>query len=306
MTKRKPQWWYRQKGTLDFHTIEPLATRRVHDIMERDVQWLWRDVIPLRKLTLVAGEPGVGKSLLTLDIAARVSTGGTFPAQREPCDENSVLLISSEDDAGDTIKPRLRAADAELDMIYCVDGTRFNLDKDVDSLEVTLGENLDYRLAIIDPLYVGGDDYRNNNVREVLGRLHKVAARRNVAILGVMHLNKSAKPVGLNRVMGSVAYGAAARSVVLVINDKSDPDRKLLVPIKSNLAKTAFAYAYRIVTDRHGAPTVKWDDAKIPVTADNLYNEGGTPKDAVSLAWLIASRPPLASVTLLANRSNTF
>ncbi len=137
MTKRKPQWWYGQKGTLDCRTIEPLATRRVHDIMERDVEWLWRDVIPLRKLTLIAGEPGVGKSLLTLDIAARVSTGGTFPAQQEPCRENSVLLISSEDDADGTIKPRLRAAGAELDMIYCVDGTRFNLDKDVDSLEVT-------------------------------------------------------------------------------------------------------------------------------------------------------------------------
>ena len=78
------------------------------DVESRPLEWLWPDRIPLGKLTIIAGDPGLGKSLATLDIASRVSQGEPWPDQTDAINpKGDAILLSAEDDLSDTIRPRL-------------------------------------------------------------------------------------------------------------------------------------------------------------------------------------------------------
>ena len=176
---------------------------------------------------LIGGPPGLGKSQVTANIAATVSTGELWPCNEGCAPEGDAIFLSAEDGIADTIVPRLMAAGANLDRIHIVaaatkpDGTgrkTFSLKTDVDLLERLAAETGTVRLIIIDPIsaYMGGADGNGNvETREVLEPLAEMANRLGIAVVAVTHLNKGggSDQTALNRFVGSIAFVAAARSV---------------------------------------------------------------------------------------------
>ncbi len=271
---------------------KPVLTK-LSDVKPERVEWLWADRIPLGKLTLVAGDPGLGKSLVTCDIAARVSSGTPWPDRKSELGvAGSVILLSAEDDAADTIVPRLMAAGAirenirTLSGIVNLDGTRavFTLEHGLQPLEIALEQSPGCRLVIIDPIsaFLGRtDSHKNADLRALLGPLAELAARCHVAVVAVTHLSKSGGDKAIYRAIGSVAFTATARAVWLVARDPDDNKRRLFLPTKANLAPEAPGLAYHIGSRpvqevRASLPVVVWETEPIRITADEaLAAENG-------------------------------
>jgi hypothetical protein len=258
------------------------------EIEARPLEWLWPDRIPLGKVALMAGDPSLGKSLVTLDVAARVSRGLAWPdAPLEPrrAGAGSVILLSAEDDPADTIKPRLLAAGADTAKVSVLRGMKyddgreghFSLAADLDKLARELEKLPDVRLIIIDPVsaYMGRtDSHVNAAVRAMLAPLSDLAARRGVAVVLVTHLSKGLGGKAMHRAIGSIAFVGLARAAWHFAADPSDPERRLMLPVKMNLGKTPAGLAYRVETaclDGLGhVPRVAWQAGSVTMTADEL------------------------------------
>jgi putative DNA primase/helicase len=228
------------------------------DVVAVPVEWLWPDRVPLGKLTLLAGEAKLGKSFLTMDFIARVSAGLEIPCGGGECmPRGSVVLLSAEDDLADTIKPRLIACGADFEKVHALTTIRmpngrfgpFNLSY-VPHLERAILRAGDCRLVVIDPVphYVGNgtDDHKNAQTPPAPGAPQGPGEPAPVAVLMVTHLNKGNGTKALNRVTGSGAYTALARSNWLVVKDKDDPKRRLFLSAGTNLVEEPSGLAYRI------------------------------------------------------------
>jgi putative DNA primase/helicase len=264
-----------------------LSVKCAADVKPEPVSWLWPDRFAFGKLTLIAGEPGIGKSQITAFIAAAVSNGGAWPNQEGESPVGRVLMFSAEDDDADTTRPRLDAAGADVQNIFFAgvvekngdaSALGFDLTKHVALLEQEI-EARSINVAILDPFNAFFGTIKSHEaaqVRAALLPLTEMAARKGVAIVGVMHLNKA---VGgrnaLHRVVGSGAFTAVARSVYAVAREQ-DSDRVLFVPAKSNLGRTEIkGLAFRIVerTTASGikAPAIAWEPGEINETADEIF-----------------------------------
>ncbi|HKT32837.1 MAG TPA: AAA family ATPase [Gammaproteobacteria bacterium] len=251
------------------------------DIQSEPLRWLWPGRFPLGKLSILSGDPGLGKSLVTLAIAAAVSRGAPWPCHEGTATLGDVVLISAEDDAADTIRPRLEAAGADLKRVHVLEGVDQFTDSgdtvrrpwnfgDVKALDRLLAAKPDCRLVVVDPIsaYLAGtDSHKNSDVRALLAPLADLAARHGVALLAVSHLNKSAGPA-MYRTTGSLAFVAAARAAFAVAKDKDDLGRRLVLPIKCNLSPDSSGLAYRIGQSSNGAPVVEWETSPVTITAD--------------------------------------
>jgi putative DNA primase/helicase len=272
-----------------------LELRRVSDIAARPVQWLWPGRIPRGKLTMLAGHPGLGKSQLALAIAAIVTTGGRWPVDGTRAEHGSAVILSAEDDAEDTIRPRLDAAGADLTRCYVIGAvcdhrngggeTRrgFSVMDDLPLLATELAGIGDAALVVIDPItaYLGAtDSHRNAEVRAALAPLAELAAQYRVAVLAISHLRKSLEGEAILRVSGSLAFVAAARAAYIVTRDPSDAARRLLLPAKNNLGDDRTGYAYRIepatVTGGIATSGIVWASDLVTMTADDAM----TPRTA--------------------------
>lgn len=251
-----------------------LTVRCLADVVPRELEWLWPGMLPLGKLSLFCGDPGLGKSFVTCDLAARVSNGAAWPDSDEPQHAGSVLILACEDDAEDTIRPRLDAAGADVTRIHIIDsvGVRnkergFALDADIPLLKREIAKHADVRLLIIDPIsaYCGKvDTHRNSEVRTMLTPLIALAAELRFAVLGINHMSKgSGKSV--YRGMGSIAFNAAARAALNFYKDPDDEDRRLILATKMNLIEESIGVAYRIEDG-----VVVWDDDPVDLTADEI------------------------------------
>lgn len=228
-----------------------LATRRISDIEAKPVSWLWPGRIARGKVSIIAGNPGLGKSQLTASIAAVVTTGGLWPVDRRRCEAGNVVFLNAEDDPADTLRPRLEAAGADLERVHFVDGVivgylgngdsskkQFSLEADLQALSQTLDGLGSVAAVVIDPItaYLGNtDSHKNAEVRALLAPLSELAALRNTAIIGVSHLTKAAGRQALMRVSGSLAFVAAARAAYLVTADPQDKSRRFFLPMKNNV-----------------------------------------------------------------------
>lgn len=253
--------------------------RRMSDVAPERVRWLWPGRIPRGKLTLWTGHPGLGKSMTTLDIAARLSRGAPFPDGRPSACEGQrpaqTLLLSIEDGVGDTIRARLDAADADCSRICHVDAL-YDLRRAPDALERAIEEAGDVGLVVIDPLgaFLGGvDSHKDADVRQALAPLARIADRTGAAILAVGHLNKNGAGSAITRANGSIAFAAASRAVFLIEKDRDDRSRRVVLPVKNNLAPDVGGLAYRIVGE-DGAARVEWEADEIPFSADEWMEEG--------------------------------
>ena len=266
---------------------------RLSDVAPCEVEWLWPGRVALGKLTLLAGDPGVGKSYLTLDMAARVSRGGPWPeVSADPVDQTtstagSVILLSAEDDLADTIRPRLEAHGADCDKIVAIcaidakDGggryrRTFDLARDLDHLEAELVKLPDCRLIVVDPIsaYLGrSSENVNAEVRSLLGPLAALAAARRVAVVAVTHLRKG-EGAAMHRSMGSMAFVAAARAAWVVCRDPQAAHRRLLLPLKNNLSTDQTGLAFTIEPLIPGDdPLLGWCAEPVSVRADDVLKE---------------------------------
>ena len=263
-------------------------TRCFNDIVAQPLSWLWKSRIARGKVTMIAGDPGLGKSQLTAALAACVSVGDRWPVDLSECPTGNVIFLNAEDDAADTMRPRLEAAGADLRRIHIleavtefgINGERlertFSLSSDIDAIGEEARKIGGVTLIVIDPIsaYLGGtDSHRNADIRSLLAPLAKLAGELNSAIVGVSHLNKSAGSDALMRVTGSLAFVAAARAAYLVVKDANDPLRRLFVNAKNNLGPDqGNGLAFRVVpkTLESGIETscLEWEKELVNMTAN--------------------------------------
>ena len=277
-------------------------TVRAEEVPAESVRWLWPGRIALGKLTLIVGDPDQGKSVLTVDLAARVTRGAPWPVSGEACPRGEVLLVSDEDNTADTVRPRLDAAGADVNAVHILrtvtpqgqGARRLDLQQDLEGLANFLAAHPNVRLVCLDPLtaYLGeSDSHRNAAMRALLQPLGELAAQAGVAIVAVLHLNKSGhRASSLYRVSGSLAFVAIARASFLVTKDPAHPERRLLLPSKNNLGQQTQGLAYRITPAPNGAPRITWEPEPVTITADQAL-AGITPEDphpelTESAAWL--------------------
>jgi hypothetical protein len=224
-----------------------LSVVKASNVEREEVEWVWTGRVPRRKTTIIEGDPGLGKSTLTLDVAARVTRGWPMPG----CDVESapadVVLLCSEDGIADTIKPRLAAHGADLDRVHIVTGVPagdglnrpFTIPHDVPLLrELVLRVNA--ALIIIDPLIAhlagGVNSYKDHDVRIALAPLSALAEESGAAIVFVRHLVKSRAGQAIHQGGGSIGFIASVRSALVVVKDPDDPVGRIVASQKSNLA----------------------------------------------------------------------
>lgn len=269
-------------GTAKDIALPGAVLRRVSDIAAQELAWLWPGRIPLGKMTLFAGDPGLGKSFVTLDIVARVTRGGNWPDGARNEAAGNVILLSAEDDPSDTIRPRLEAAGADLNRVDILEAVRhirsngeasldhFSLQTDIAALQ-DAAVSRDVRLIVIDPIsaYLGStDSHVNAKVRGLLAPLTALAQTLRFSLVLVDHLSKSNRPA-LYRPNGSIGFTAAARAVWFFAKDPDAAEQRLMLPGKLNLAPEQTGLGYMLKESEPGIVAVAWGDA-VSMTADSV------------------------------------
>jgi hypothetical protein len=230
---------------------------RLADVQPEPVTWLWPGRVAAGKLALLVGDPGLGKSWISLDVAARISAGLAWP-DGGSVSAGSVLLLSAEDGVADTIRPRLDALGGDATQVHHLAVLRTGEREravqltDVATLELAI-HRIHARLMIIDPIsaYLGStDSHRDAEVRGLIAPLAALAERTGAAILGIMHLAKDRQQPAIYRAVGSIAFAAAARLVLAVAADPDREDRRIMASVKSNLSTPPAALAYRLDAGR--------------------------------------------------------
>jgi putative DNA primase/helicase len=239
---------------------EDAGLRSLTEVEAKDVEWLWENHIPLGEITLLIGDPGIGKSYFSYFLSAQVSKGGCWPDNlSKSIKTGKVLILSTDEDPNYAIRPRADAAGADTDKIFVLEGSRdeqgrikiLNLTKDIHRLEKILEKDKGYRLVMIDPLsdYFGRiDSHKYSDVRWAMAPINALARKYHVAIVGIMHCNKNTSLQVLYRIMGSMGFPSVARSIWLVAKDREDEEnkRRYFSPLKNNLAPEQATLAFQL------------------------------------------------------------
>ena len=264
-----------------------LRTVCVADVEAVPIDWVWFGRLARGKLTMLSGDPGIGKSQIAIDVAARITMGDNWTdAGRAP--KGNVVILSAEDAVKDTLRPRLEVAGADLRRVHVMEAAvqdgkerSFNLQMDLESLRVTLAGIGDVALVIIDPItsYMGHvDSHRTTDVRAVLEPLARFAEEANIALLAISHPPKATQSKAIYAVTGSLAYVAAARFAFVVV-EEPETERRLLLCAKT-VAAPPNGIGFRLVQSftEKGilASAVAWDSAPVNVTANEAISAGNS------------------------------
>lgn len=227
----------------------PLQIVRMSDVATELVRWLWYPYIAYGKLTILEGDPGLGKSWLTCAVAAAISCGRGLPGT-EPFEPSNVLMLSAEDGLADTLRPRLDSVGADVSRVFALAEPITFDTPGLIRLEAAIIEHKP-ALVIVDPLFAftgaKTDIHRANECRAISAPLAAIAERQGCALVAVRHLGKSrGGGHALNAGIGSIDFAAAARSVLLVGADPDEPNKRAVVQIKNNLAPHGGAIGYTL------------------------------------------------------------
>jgi hypothetical protein len=256
---------------------------RLSDVGAEDISWLWLRRLARGKLTLIAGDPGLGKSRVTFDICARITTGAPWPDGSGRATKGSVLLMLAEDGLGDTVRPAIDAMGGNPDGVFVLNvkettggksSTRpADLSRDLADIEKAI-EDLGPQLLVIDPLtgFLGSkvDSYKDSEVRSLLAPLLALIEKHRVALLVVNHLSKNAQKSALYRPGGSIAFIASARLAFAVAADPDDERRRIIAPLKANICQPAPSLAFTLPDG-----CVAWEAGTVNVSADALLSTTG-------------------------------
>lgn len=292
-----------------------IVTQRADQITLRKLHWLWPERIPLGKVTVFAGLPGQGKSLATVDIAARLTTAREYPDSTNPLSASEVLFVAGEDDPEDALVPRLMAAGADRSRIHWLKGVRaggqddsLRLDMDIAGIERFLDDRPAIRLFVLDPIsnHLGSASMVDEqDVRGILGPLTEVAKDRDIAIICVMHMNKKEGLAPIHRVSGAGAFIGVARASWLFAPDPETQSHHLMMPLKNNYAKDPSSLVYR-VDERNveienvavPIPCIEWGE-ETDVNADEIVSTPRKSRSGVAKTFLttfLAKGPQDASI----------
>ena len=248
---------------------ETVKIIRMSNVELTPVEWLWKPYLPFGKLSVLQGNPGEGKTYFAMHLAAACTNGKLLP-NMERMEPFNVIYQTAEDGLGDTVKPRLIEAGADLDRVLVIDDSDVQLTLSDERIEKAIIEN-NARLVIIDPIqaYLGADVDMNraNEVRPIFMRLGQVAQRTGCAILLIGHLNKAAGMQSLQRGLGSIDIAAAVRSVMFIGKLKHDPTMRILTHEKSSLAPPGASLAFSL-GDESG---FRWV-GEYDITADEMLS----------------------------------
>ena len=251
---------------------ETVEIIRMSEVDTQTVEWLWEPYIPFGKVTIVQGNPGEGKTTFALRLAAACTNRKPFPhmAAHEPF---NVIYQTAEDGLGDTIKPRLMEAEADLDRVLVIDESNQGLSLSDERIERAIRQT-GARLIILDPIqaYVGEktDMNKANEIRPMFRRLADVAERTGCAVILIGHLNKAAGGQSAYRGLGSIDFRAAARSVLLIGRVKREPNVRVIVHDKSSLAPEGKPVAFCLDPETGFSWIGEYD-----ITADELLSGAG-------------------------------
>lgn len=247
---------------------KPVPMLRMSDVELKSIEWLWKPYIPFGKVTIIQGNPGEGKTTFALRLAAACTNGTTIP-KMEPLEPFNVIYQTAEDGLGDTIKPRLMEAGADLDRVLVIneDGKQ-DLTLTDNRLEQAIMEN-NARLLILDPIQAylgtGVDINRANEIRPVFRQLSDVAERTRCAVVLIGHLNKASGMQSAYRGLGSIDFRAAVRGVLLIGRVKDEPNIRVICHDKSSLAPEGVSIAFSL-GDENGFEWI----GEYDITADDL------------------------------------
>lgn len=246
---------------------DDLAAHIASNVKTRKVEWAWGGYIPLGKLTIIEGDPGDGKSVLTVDLVSRWSSGAPMPDGKPHEGPWPVFMVSAEDDMDDTIVPRLIAAGARLERVTLFPhgsspDRPFEFATDLAALERRAVET-GARIIIFDPLTAflsaGVDTHNDMQVRHALYPLKSLAVRTRAAVIAVRHLNKGGQGTkAIYRGNGSIAFTGAVRATFVVAADPENPRSRLFANTKTNLAQKPASLRYQIESGTDDAPYILW------------------------------------------------
>lgn len=281
------------------------------EVAPEKVNWLWRGRLALGHLALLAGDGGQGKSIVSLDLAARLSRGARLPGEAVARPPGRVLLLNAEDGQADTLRPRLEAAGADLTRVVLLDlmhgGRPPQLPDDVERLERLLAQCGDVSLMVLDPLNtclpLRLDSHKDQHVRQALMPLAALAQRHRVSVALVVHLNKANDMAStIYRVSGSIGIGAAARSVLFVGPDPDDDSRRVVAQAKPQLGPPPPSLAFDVVGWERDADVgvVRWL-GESAVSAAGMTARVERSKDAGPWLAQRLAAGPVASAEVLAD-----
>jgi hypothetical protein len=271
-----------------------IRTKPLSQIRPVILQWLWELRLPRGTLALLDGDPEIGKSLITTDLAARLSRGGDLPDAAPAGRPHVTILLGAEDNSAGVIRPRAEAAGADLDRVIVLDEE----DRAPMSFPTSLPEleelirNHAADLVVIDPIsaFLSPEVAANVDycVRRALGPLVALAARTNCTILLVRHLRKDGNGRAIYRGQGSIGFIAAARTALLAARHPDDPTRCVLAVTKSNAAVRGRSLGYRIKSDAEGRAVVEWT-GPVDLSADAVSRSAAPLRMCdQAAAWLSA------------------
>lgn len=276
----------------NLNSAHAIIYRNASDIVPKPITWLWPDHFACGKYSMIAGDPGLGKSQLTAYMAAIVTTGGRWP-DGTTCDKQGrVLFLSAEDDPECTMVPRLKAAGADLSKVSIVEAVsiesnhqseklirHFDLISDLAELDKMISSLNDIALIIIDPIsaYFGEINSHNNcDVRAVLMPISKLAEKHGIAIVCVSHLNKANAGNAVSRVSGSIAFTAASRATFAVVKDNVNPEKRLFIQVKNNLGNSQLGHVFIIeecqLENDIKISRIQWLNEQVTMTADEALS----------------------------------
>jgi len=271
---------------------------KASELKPKPINWIWDGWIAGGKFHLLGGVAGTGKTTISLALASSITNGGRFPDNtRSP--SGNVVVWTGEDDISDTLTPRLMAMGANLDKVHFVQGVigedgeqPFNPSTDMLILQQAIAKVGDVKLLIIDPIVsvVKGDSHKNAEVRKDLAPLIQMAESMGFAIIGITHFSKGTSgKEPIERITGSLAFGAVARIVLVASKSKSDDseDVRIFLRAKSNIGADngGFEYSLEQAVTEGGIETsrVLWGDA-IEGSARELLVDAEDDSDGGSMA----------------------
>jgi putative DNA primase/helicase len=261
----------------------------ISEVDMKEVDWLWEDHLARGKITMLAGDSALGKSQISIKLAAAFTNGSEWPDNNGTAPLGSVIFITAEDAIDDTVAPRLVAAGANTDRVHYLKSVHvddkprsFNIQTNMDAIARKVRELGDVVMVVIDPItaFLGGgnevDTHRTADVRAALLPLEQFAAELHVAVLCITHPPKSPSTKALNFIAGSGAFTHAPRLVFMVIEDPELPGRNLMLAVKNTLSRKADGIGYSIISRSVGpndsirTSMIEWDSLAVRMNADEV------------------------------------
>jgi putative DNA primase/helicase len=236
-----------------------LEIKRGDEYQMETISWLWPGWLARGKLHILGGQKGTGKSTIAFDLLAQITCGGKWP-DGTAAPLGDVLIWSAEDDIKDTILPRLAVAGADLARVYFIgritsnDGVEraFDPGTDMPILLNKTRELPDLRAILIDPIVsaMPGDSHKNSETRRGLQPLVDIAVERDLALIGITHFTKGTQGRDpIERITGSLAFGAIPRVVMAAAKGDSEDGPRRLVRIGSNIGQSGGGFEYLLRQD---------------------------------------------------------